>query len=218
MKYKLTDETKVVDGITLYRIEAVEAFGNVEVGEKGGFIEGEKNLDQYGNAWVSGNAWVYGNAQVYGNARVYGNAQVYGNARLYGNSQVNGIARVYCSAQLNGNARVYGNAQVSGNAWVYGNAQVYGNAWVYGNALVSGNAQVKTSFDYMLIGPIGSREACTTFYREKDGGMRVSCGCFGGTLDDFAAAVEKTHAENQHGKAYRAAIALVRETMEQEKG
>ena len=57
-KYKLTDETKVVDGVTLHRIECVTAFGNVEGGEKGGYIEKEGNLSQ------TGDAWVYGNAQV----------------------------------------------------------------------------------------------------------------------------------------------------------
>ena len=71
-KYKLTKETRVWCGITLYQIEATASFGSVEKGEKGGYIEKEENLSQYDNAWVSGNAWVYGNARVSGNARVYG--------------------------------------------------------------------------------------------------------------------------------------------------
>ena len=70
-KYELTAESIVKFGRTLYRIKALVAFGNVEVGELGGFIEKEDNLDQYGDAWVSGNAWVYGDAWVYGNARVF---------------------------------------------------------------------------------------------------------------------------------------------------
>jgi hypothetical protein len=56
-------------------------------------------------------------------------------------------------------------------------------------------AQVKTSFDYMLIGPIGSREACTTFYREKMAACVFPAAVSGGRWNDFAAAVEKTHAE-----------------------
>ena len=74
MKYKLTEETKVYFGRTLHRIVCVTAFANVAAGELGGWIENEKNLDQFGNAWVCGNAWVYGNAWVCGNAEVYGNA------------------------------------------------------------------------------------------------------------------------------------------------
>jgi hypothetical protein len=42
--YKLTEETINVYGRTLYRIEAIVEFKNITVGEKGGFIESEKNL------------------------------------------------------------------------------------------------------------------------------------------------------------------------------
>ena len=62
MKYKLTDETKVVNNITLHRIECVTAFSDVGCGEKGGWIESEKNLSQRGNAWVGENAMVCENA------------------------------------------------------------------------------------------------------------------------------------------------------------
>jgi hypothetical protein len=76
----LTDETKVVFGRTLHKIVCVTAFANVDAGESGGWIESEKNLDQYGNAWVYGNARVCGNAVVCGNAEVYGDAEVRGDA------------------------------------------------------------------------------------------------------------------------------------------
>ena len=48
-KYKLTDETIEVNGKTLYRIEALKDFSNVKKGDKGGFIEKEKNLSHLGN-------------------------------------------------------------------------------------------------------------------------------------------------------------------------
>ena len=117
-KFKLTSETKTWLGRTLFRIEALIDFGSVKTGDKGGFVETEKNLDH------SGNAWVYGDAQVCGDARVSGDAQVYGNARVYGNAQV------YGDAWVCGNARVCGDARVCGNAQVCGDARVYGNAWV----------------------------------------------------------------------------------------
>ena len=98
-KFELTAEFVTnVFGEKLFRIKALVAFGNVEKGELGGFIEKEDNLSH------DGNAWVYGDAQVSGNARVYGNAWVSGNAQVYGD------------------ALVYGDAQVSGDAWVYGDA------------------------------------------------------------------------------------------------
>ena len=63
-KYELTTETKVVSGHTLYRIRALVAFGSVDTGELGGWIEKESNLAQDGNAWVYGSARVYGDAAV----------------------------------------------------------------------------------------------------------------------------------------------------------
>ena len=91
MKYKITEETKIFLGKTLHRIVCVTAFANVSAGDTGGWIESGKNLDQDGDAWVSGNARVYGNARVSGYARVYGDAWVSGNAQIYGDAQVEKI-------------------------------------------------------------------------------------------------------------------------------
>lgn len=56
----------------------------------------------------------------------------------------------------------------------------------------------------LQIGPMGSRHDYLIYC---DG--EVKTGCFTGTLAAFAAAVEKTHGDNEHGVAYRAAIALL---------
>ena len=77
MKYKLTKECKEEWGVKLFRIEALMDFGDVEKGNKGGFVEKEENLSQENDAWVSGDAQVYGDAQVSGDAWVYGDARVY---------------------------------------------------------------------------------------------------------------------------------------------
>ena len=79
-KFKLTEETISLYGITLYRIEAIISFGNISAGDKGGYVQKEDNLSQYGDAWVYGNAEVSGDAWVCGDAWVYGNARVYGDA------------------------------------------------------------------------------------------------------------------------------------------
>ena len=102
-KYELLkDDTKIVNGKTLYRIRALVAISlTVAAGDLGGYVESEKNLSH------DDNAWVYGDARVYGNARVYGDAEVSGNARVYGD------------------AEVYGDAWVSGDALVHGDARVY---------------------------------------------------------------------------------------------
>ena len=95
-----------------------------------------------------------------------------------------------------GNAWVYGNARVYGDARVSGNAQVYGNARVYGDAWVSGEN------DYTTAKGFGREYRTTTFFRLKDGGIGVRCGCFYGTLDEFRKKVKETHKESKLGKEY----------------
>ena len=123
---------------------------------------------------------------------------------VYGNALVGGDARVY------GKALVSGKALVGGNAWVEGDAWVEGNAWVGGDARVKGNALVKGTRDIYWISCIGSRAGTTTFFRNADNGISVSCGCFYGTIDEFAAAVTKTHGDNEHAQAYRHAIEIAK--------
>ena len=81
-KYELTEETMSVGSHTLHRIKALKNFGNVKVGDLGGWIEKKANLSQDGYCWVYDNAMVYGCAEVYGNANVHGNARIYGDARF----------------------------------------------------------------------------------------------------------------------------------------
>ena len=106
-KYKLLkNDTIMVNGRALYRIEALKDFADVRKGDKGGYVESEDNLSHVGNCWV------YGNAQVYGDARVYGNAQVYGDAWVYGCTLVCDHARVSGTARVLGNACVLGDAKI----------------------------------------------------------------------------------------------------------
>lgn len=66
-KFELTEDFIVNDfGIKLYKIKSLRDFGDVNVGDFGGYIERMDNLSQFGYAWVYGNAKVYGNAWVSG--------------------------------------------------------------------------------------------------------------------------------------------------------
>ena len=88
-KYELVlDDSVELFGQKLFRIRAKISFCIVKKGELGGYIESEKNLSHYDDAWVYGNARVCGNAEVYGNADVSGNASVYGNADVSGDAKV----------------------------------------------------------------------------------------------------------------------------------
>ena len=131
-KFEFTGEVKVVLGRTLHQIRAKIAFGDVEAGETGGWIEKEENLSE------SGNAWVYGDAQVYGNARVF------------------------------------------------------------------------IQSHWLCIGPIGSRDDFTTFFRTKSLEIYVKCGCFRGSIQAFTKKVSETHGDSQYAKQYMAAIEVAK--------
>ena len=106
--------------------------------------------------------------------------------------QSSGDAWVSGDAEVSGDARVYGNARVSGDAWVYGNARVYGDAEVYGDARVSGDAEVYGNADYTTIHGFGTQFRTTTFFQCEDKQIRVSCGCFLGTIPEFREQVKNT--------------------------
>lgn len=49
-----------------------------------------------------------------------------------------------------------------------------------------------------------------------DDTVKVTCGCFFGTLDEFAQKVEETHGDNRYGREYKAFIELVKIHFEKE--
>ena len=103
------------------------------------------------------------------------------------------------------------NLDASGNAWVDGNAQVSGNACVYGDAQVCDDARVYKRGAIFWISNVGSRDDTATFFACRDKKIKVIVGCFFGDLDEFAAAVQKTHGDNTHAKVYRLAIEMAKE-------
>ena len=84
------------------------------------------------------------------------------------------------------------NVNQSGDAWVFGNAEVFGNARVSGDAWVFGNAEVSGNADYTTIHGFGTQFRTTTFFRCKDKQVKVSCGCFYGTIPEFREQVKNT--------------------------
>lgn len=111
-------------------------------------------------------------------------------------------------------ALVMDSARVTGKARVMDSARVTDTALVMGSARVMGEALVTNSADYITIGAIGSRNDTTTFYRGADGKIYVSCGCFNGSIDDFASKVKAVHAGTKHEKTYLLAIELAKAQIE----
>ena len=126
------------------------------------------------------------------------------------NLSQDGNAWVRGSAIVSENATVRGHARVSGNAIVSENATVRGNAIVSGNATVRGYAIVFKTSHYLVIGPMGSRNGFTTFFRTNNLFIGVACGCFRGNVDEFVKKVKETHGDNKHAKTYLAAAELAK--------
>ena len=217
-KYKLTDETINLNGVTLYRIEALKDFGEIKKGDKGGVIESENNLAHEGDAWVSDNAHVHGNACVFDNAQVYGNAfvsgyaQVYGNAFVYGNAWASDNARLCGYAWVSDKGRVYGDANVCddssvfGNALVYDNARVYGDALVRGYACVCGDAEISNKSDYIVFQNWWSSGRYFTWTRSNN---MWSVGCFYGTGEEL---IKKAYKDSElSGREYERIVKYVEE-------
>ena len=240
-KYELTSETKVINGVELHRIKALESFGNIKEGELGGWIEREENLSQYGDAWVGGNAMVrenavvfnnacvHGNAKVRGNAIICGNATVFGdavvrenatvfgdakvrgNAIIYENAKVFGDAKIRGNAIICGNAEVYENAEVGGNAIICGNAKAYGNAKVCGNAWVCGNAKVCETADYIVFKNWWSSGRYFTWTRSNN---KWKVGCFMGTGEELIAKAYKD--SEKSGREYERVVKYVNDILKEE--
>ena len=137
-KYKLTDKTKEFYGLTLHQIVAVTQFGNVHVGDLGGWIEKESNLSQKGDCWISGDARITGNARI------------------------------------------------------------------------SGDAQIKSFHDICIMSCFGSEGRTTTAFNCKDKTIKVNCGCFNGTINEFEERIEQTHGNTQYGREYKTMVELIK--------
>ena len=136
-KYRLTNNTIVYEGRTLYQIEALitiypydDEEDNywdppiVEEGSLGGYIESENNLSHIGKAWIKDNAKVLGNSKVLDNAMVSENAIVRDNAMLIHNATASGNAIVCGDSSVENNSSIYGDAMILGASTICGDSDI----------------------------------------------------------------------------------------------
>lgn len=119
-KYRLTDETRVHNGVTLHRVEylrtlvAADGEPYVTPCEKGGWIEKEHNLSHHDDCAVLGDAIVMEDARVFGDACVYGQATVKGRAEVWGKAEIGDSALVAGWADISDDVCVGGHSIVTG--------------------------------------------------------------------------------------------------------
>jgi carbonic anhydrase/acetyltransferase-like protein (isoleucine patch superfamily) len=141
-KYTMTDDTIVLDGVKLSRIQALRDFGNVKAGELGGYISCEENLSHNGTCWVSDNAFVCDYAIVMDDALVSDRAIVCDDALVRDRSIVRDFALVSERAIVRDSAQVRDRSIVCGEAIVRERAIVMDDAIVREQSIVSGGAHV----------------------------------------------------------------------------
>jgi carbonic anhydrase/acetyltransferase-like protein (isoleucine patch superfamily) len=137
-KYRILEGEKVQKGgYTLYRIQAVRSFdlgrgrGPVRAGQKGGWVESERNLSHEDSAWIADEAKAAGKTEVFENGLLRGNARaldawIRGEAIVERNASVN-------RAVIEDLVRVGGDVKIDGEqVWLRGRAQLYGNVIVRG--------------------------------------------------------------------------------------
>jgi hypothetical protein len=69
---------------------------------------------------------------------------------------------------------------------------------------------VRDSADICTFGTFGSTGRTTTAHCDKEIGVRVNCGCFTGTIDEFCAKVRQTHRDSQFAREYLAIAEVIK--------
>ena len=235
-KYEFTGETKEIKEdfskvITVHRIRAIRDFGDVHVGDIGGWIECENNLSHKGNCWVYDNAIVYNCAIIYNNATIHDSALVKNSAYVIDDAKIFGTATAYQSAAICNkaeihdcacisgnsliceNARIYDGAHISGNSVISGDARIYNNTFINGFSHISMDAKISSKKDIVTIDCIGDNYNPITFYRTKDDRIAVCNNFFTGYLDKFLDEVDKVarrYNGNKWEEVYKSAATFAR--------
>lgn len=134
-----------------------------------------------GSALITDEAVIADYALIDDFARVGGQVVVEGSTVICDHAQVLQNAVVGDAATIGGSAIVRGRAIVKGAAKINDNA-VIENGIVTGHARIGGHSVIKKTSDYLLIGPIGSRDDFLTVIVPD---QQVATGYFYGTLDDL---------------------------------
>lgn len=215
-KYRLTDETIEFNGVKLHRIEALKDFSVVKKGDKGGFVQSERNLSQLDNCWIFDDSKAIGNSLVYQDAVLSGNSIICDNAVATGFSWICFRSIVCEKALISNNARIYSNSVVCGNSHVAGNAMVTGLSRVEGVSEVTGNAEIhnaliEKSSDYMVFKNWWSSLRHFTWTRSNN---MWKVGCFYGTGKEL---IEKAYRDSElSGREYKRVVEYVESILRDE--
>lgn len=188
----------------------------------------------YDNAEIYDNVCIYGTAEIYGHTIIKDNVKVYGTAKIRGETEITKNSEIYGfvdikNSTITDNTKIYGKATIN-RCNIFDNSEVYNisilnNVIVFGeskiccnnytdmyinDAILFNDAYITSSKDIIVVIGLGSIGRKTTFFKCKDGIIKVNCGCFNGTIDEFKEEVTKTYKDNLYEKEYLMLINLVK--------
>lgn len=114
----------------------------IKKGDFGGRVDGEHNLSQEGNCWISCYAKAIGDSRVLDDAVLKDRSMAYGNSKISGNAVMKDHSVAYGNVTVSGNAvmedfsRAFDNSTISGDTVMKGDSKAYGYSTVSGNAVM----------------------------------------------------------------------------------
>ena len=176
-KYRLTNNTIVYEGRTLYQIEALITIyphddeednywepSIVEEGSLGGYIESENNLSHIGKAWIKDNAKVLGNSKVLDNAIVCEDSSVENNSSVYGDAMILGASTI-C-----GDSYILDKSKICDSS--IENSIIFDDAIIENSSIVNGHigkhAHIRSYKDVISISYSGFLKLNLTAYKTED--------------------------------------------------
>jgi hypothetical protein len=221
-RFTLSDETREHNGHTLRKIIWSD-------GTFGGWAESElniSNIDAGTHHFSNPDSMVYGRSFIGENVNIYDeDAPVeIADSTIGGLTKIRSITKgIHIIDSSVENAHIWSSnmqeltidnvclqGDSSGSLAVLGSERIE-NVSIIGGTRLGGGAYVTRDEDYLVVGRLGSRQAFTTFYRDKEKNLRVQCGCFNGTLKEFRARVLEYHGkDSDYGQEYLSAINFAR--------
>lgn len=177
-------------------------------------------MSQKDLCWIYPDAYACEESSIRGDAKLHARVIASGKCVISGKAILSGTIHVSDCACITGSPRIeniykYSSMIIGGNTSISSDAVLQtSNIKLYRERFKK-NAQIFREVDYLCAGPIGSRYDYTTFYRTKNQGIWVCCGCFNGSINEFAKAVRKTHpVGSQFRDEYLNAIRLAKSKLD----
>jgi hypothetical protein len=125
VKYILTNNTRVLHGVTLYQIRAIRDFGNVRAGDLGGWVSDDERLAHAGRCWIAQQAAAYENGQIRNAAWAMDSTLVRGNALLAGTSYIADKVVLEGNCRITDEVHLYGDIKIGGSLFLKGKHDFY---------------------------------------------------------------------------------------------